>query len=647
MKIRLLDGSVKEFASPLSVKQIAETIFKTSFQKVVGAKLDDKLVDLDFIVSSDANLELITSDSKDYQLILNSTAAFITAYTIKQLKPNSQIAEIFYNADELEFSLTFALEPRMLLEELKALQAKINEILKSDLVIKSQQVSLEQAEKLLANNQYQLHLAKMIFEKDNQVQLYSINDFVMVLENAILLDFKQIKEIEVQQLTGSYWLNDANNLMLQRVHGLSALSTKELNTKKALLEDRRSRDHRTINKTLKVFGFDQLVGAGLPLWLPNGFIIKSEIEKYLRQKEWEYDYIQVETPPIGSVELYKTSGHWDHYGEDMFQPFNGGKGSGEQFILRPMNCPHHIAVYKQEQRSYRDLPLRICEHAIQHRFESSGSLTGLERVRGMKLTDSHIFVRADQIEQEFRSTYKLIKEVLETFNIKIDYLSLSLRDPNDKIKYFQNDQMWNNAEAALQKVLDDLGLEYKKCIGEAAFYGPKLDIQIKTAQNHEITVSTIQLDFLMPMKFNLSYIDKDQQLVRPIMIHRGLIGTYERFIATLLEQTKGVLPLWLAPRQVEIIPVSQDNQVYAKQIYQMLKKEFIRSHIDLRDERLSYKIRDAQTNKIPYQLVLGNNETDQQTITYRKYGSDQQITMPVQEFIELLKKEITLKKAVL
>ncbi|EOA06937.1 Threonyl-tRNA synthetase [Mycoplasma yeatsii 13926] len=644
MKIILLDNSVKEFNSAMKVKELSQSILGSYSKNIIAAKVDKKIVDLEYVVDKDCSLELIDAKHKNYELVLNSTLGFITAYAIKQLKVNAKLAEVLFNNDEMEFSTTFELEPRMVLDELKQVQKKVSEILVSDLVIKSEQVSLDEAKKRLSDNKYQLHLAEKMNEKFNYVQLYSINDFTMVLENAILLDFKQIKAVDIQQLTGSYWLNDSSNLMLSRVHGLCALSEKQLNEKKALLEDRRSRDHRTINKSLKIFGFDNLVGAGLPLWLPNGYILKNEIEKYLREKEWEYDYIPVETPPIGSVELYKTSGHWDHYGEDMFQPFNGGKGSGEQFILRPMNCPHHIAVYKQEQRSYRDLPLRICEHAIQHRFESSGSLTGLERVRGMKLTDSHIFSRPDQIEEEFRRTYKLISEVLETFNIEIDYLSLSLRDPEDKVKYFQDDDMWNNAEASLEKVLQDLGLKYKKCIGEAAFYGPKLDIQIKTAQNHEITVSTIQLDFLMPMKFNLSYVDKDQKLVRPIMIHRGLIGTYERFVAILLEQTKGVLPVWLAPRQVEIIPVNSDSQAYANKVFEMLKKQFIRSHIDLRDERLSYKIRDAQTNKIPYQLVLGNNEVNNNTITYRRYGSEQQITVPVQEFIDMLTQQIKDKK---
>lgn len=314
-------------------------------------------------------------------------------------------------------------------------------------------------------------------------------------------------------------------------------------------------------------------------------------------------------------------------------------------MLRPMNCPHHAGVYKQEPRTYKDLPLRIAEHAIQHRFESSGSLTGLERVRAMELTDSHIFVRPDQVSAEFSSIYQMVEEILTTFNIKIDYISLSLRDPADKKKYFNDDAMWNRAEAELEAVLNDLKLDYKKMIGEAAFYGPKLDIQIKTAQNHEITVATIQLDFLLPERFNISYLDAEQNLKRPIAIHCASIGTYERFVAILLEQTKGVLPLWLAPTQIEIIPLNDEaSEKYANELKQEFKQEYIRSHVDLRDERLSWKIREAQIHKIPYQLVIGHTECENNTVTFRKYGSEEQITVSRANFLTMIKEQIKAKK---
>ncbi|WP_027062945.1 threonine--tRNA ligase [Mesoplasma seiffertii] len=642
MKIKLLDGSFKEFDHPMSVKEIATSIAISLGKATVGAKVNGVFVANDFVIDKDVNLELVTTRSEYFEDYLNTTAAFVTGVAISKLY-NAKAALTYHNEDEKEFAITFEVEPRIGLDQLIIIQNEVNNILKSE-TIKSNKITIAQAEKEFADNPYQLHLAQQANESFGYVPTYTLGEITMVVIGGIITDLKTLKIIEIQQLTGSYWLNNSENIMLQRVHGMCAVSQTNLEDKKLLIEDRRSRDHRLINKQLNIFGFDNLVGPGLPLWMPNGTIIKEEIKAYLKAKEWEYDYVHVTTPVIGTVDLYRTSGHWDHYGEDMFQPFNGGSGSEEQFVLRPMNCPHHIAVYKQEQHSYRDLPMRIAEHAIQHRYESSGSLTGLERVRGMELTDSHIFVRPDQLAVEFKNIYKLISEVLATFKIEIDYLSFSLRDPQDKTKYFQDDKMWNEAEAALEAVLDELNLDYKKCIGEAAFYGPKLDIQIKTAQNHEITVSTIQLDFLLPRKFDVTYIDQNQEFQTPIMIHRGLIGTYERFIATLLEQTKGVLPLWLAPNQIEIIPIGDaQNFEYAEQLRQLFKKEMIRSHIDLRDERLSYKIRDAQTHKIPFQLVIGNAETTNQTVTFRRYGSDQQVTVSQKEFIELIKNQIAAK----
>ncbi|AVN64237.1 MULTISPECIES: threonine--tRNA ligase [Mesoplasma] len=644
MKIKLLDGSIKEFDQAANVRTIAETIAISLKKATVAAKVNGRYVSVDYVIEKDSNLELITNRHEDFYKTLNYTAAFVTGVAISELYKDVKLAKVLYKEDELEYGITFEVEPRIGLEELQNIQNKVNQIIKNESIL-SKEMDLKEAEEIFKGNQYQLHLAKEMFETYGEITVYTLNGVSIVSKHPIALSLKNIKVVEVQQLTGEYWLNDSKNIMLQKVHGMAAESNETLYSKKEILEDRRSRDHRIINKTLKIFGFDHLVGPGLPLWMPNGTIVKEEIKKYLKEKEWEYDYINVTTPVIGTVELYKKSGHWDHYGEDMFQPFNGGSGSDEQFILRPMNCPHHVAVYKQEQRSYRDLPLRIAEHALQHRYESSGSLTGLERVRAMELTDSHIFVRPDQVETEFKSIYKLVTEVLETFNIQIDYLSLSLRDPEDKVKYYQDDKMWDEAEAALEKVLQDLNIEYKKCIGEAAFYGPKLDIQIKTAQNHEITVSTIQLDFLLPKKFDVTYIDQNQEFKAPIMIHRGLIGTYERFIATLLEQTKGVLPLWLAPNQVEIIPVgSEENIEYATEVKKQLKKDFIRTHVDLRDERLSYKIRDAQTSKIPYQLVLGDQERKDNSVTYRQYGSEQQTTIELNEFKNMIADLICNKK---
>ncbi|WP_031543304.1 threonine--tRNA ligase [Mesoplasma photuris] len=644
MKVKLLDGSVKEFDKSLTVKEIATNLATSLGKSTVGAKVNGVFVATDYIIDKDVNLELITSKSEYFNDFINRTASLITSVAVNELFENVKLAKNYSDEENKEFSLTFEVEPRIKLETLAAIQEKVNSILKEGKVISSK-ITLEQAKEMFKNNKYQLLLAEQSNETFGFVMTYTLNETTVVMKSGIICDLKNIKVIEITQLTGSYWLNDADNIMLQRVHGMAGTNQADLDAKKAEIEDRKSRDHRVINQQLEIFGFDKLVGPGLPLWLPNGVVIKEEIKAYLKQKKWEYDYQEVTTPVIGTIDLYKTSGHWEHYGEDMFQPFNGGSGSEEQFVVRPMNCPHHVAVYKTQSRSYRDLPLRISENAIQHRYESSGSLKGLERVRAMELTDSHIFVRPDQMAAEFKSIYQMVSEILTTFNIEIDYLSFSARDPEDKVKYFQDDKMWDEAENALENVLKELKLDYKKCIGEAAFYGPKLDIQIKTAQNHEITVSTIQLDFLLPRKFDVTYIDANQEQQTPIMIHCGQVGTYERFIAILLEQNKGVLPLWLAPRQVEIIPIGgEENFEYAKQIKAALKKEMIRSNVDLRDERLSYKIRDAQTHKVPYQLVIGNSETKDNTVTFRKYGSEEQTITNLNSFIEKINEQIKSKK---
>jgi len=640
MKITLLDGSIKEVQGPIKVKDFAKTIAISLGKATIGAILNKSMfVSSDFILDQDYQLELITDKSAGYDFVLSTTASAISAYALQKLFPEVELSEFFYNKDELEFALTFNKLERLKLDQLPKLQKRVNEILKSGIIIKNKKLT---ATDNLALNEYQKHLADRLIQSQGFFILTSINDFSLVSQWPVASEPNLVKIIELTQLTGSYWLDDAENIMLQRIHGLTAPNVNGLAAKQTILEERRSRDHRNLNKVAEIFDFDNLIGPGLPIWLPNGTVLKDTIKAYLKEKEWEYEYVPVETPVIGTLDLYKTSGHLEHYRDDMFQPFKGGS---ESFVLRPMTCPHHIVVYKQQQRSYRELPIRYAEHALLHRYESSGSLTGLERVRAMELTDSHIFVRPDQVEAEFKSIYQLIDDVLTTFKIDIDYLSFSVRDPNDKEKFFDDDKMWDDAEEKLENVLQELKLPYKKMVGEAAFYGPKLDIQIKTPQSHEVTVSTIQLDFLLPQRFNLSYIDENGEHATPIIIHRGLIGTYERFIATLLEQTRGVLPLWLAPIQVEIIPLGDDaTQIYASGIRQKLKSLKIRSHLDLRDERLSYKIRDAQVHRIPYQLVIGTAEVDTNTITYRKYGSDQQVTVSVQEFIDLIDQEIKEKK---
>lgn len=437
-------------------------------------------------------------------------------------------------------------------------------------------------------------------------------------------------------LAGAYWRGNSDNIQLTRIYGTSWETADELNEYLEILKDRKERDHRKIGKEMKLFAFNQLSGQGFPIWLEDGMYIHNEIRNLVLKMDRKYGFTEVLTPHFGEETLYKISGHLEHYKDDMFKPLLVEK---ERLIPRPMTCPHHIICYNMEKRSYRDLPIRYSEQSQLYRYEKSGALTGLERVRAMLLTEGHLFLRKDQIKDEFKLMYQLIKETLEIFKIKISYISLSLRDKEDKEKYYDNDEMWNSAEAQLRDVLNELNVEYEEKIGEAAFYGPKMDIQIYTALGHEVTVSTLQLDFLLPERFDITFTNKDNEEERPVMLHRGLIGTYERFVATLLEQTKGNLPFWLAPKQITVLPVNEKtNLEYAKEINDMLFNLNFRSKLDDREERISKKMREAQMSKSKFILILGDNEQNNRTISYRKYGEQATETVSIDEFILLLTK---------
>ncbi|AHI52589.1 threonine--tRNA ligase [Spiroplasma culicicola] len=646
MKVTLLDGQIKNYDQPMKVIDIAGDIAISLRKKCVGAVVNGKeVVPINAIINRDCKLELVTERHELYRGVINYTAKIVISLAIKTLFPLGSVAPQVDDILGDDFSVYFDYPTGLKQEDLQKIENRANEIIAqgSEFVFGEKTVD-DYIEMLKRMNVKQEYIDSTIEQSNSKYIKYAVaqlNGIPFLSRYAHLLKTSDLFRIELTGLNGAYWEGDASNPMIYRIQGITDVSEERFNKLKDKLEEIKQSDHKYIAKKLEIYHLDPLIGQGLPIWLPNGTIVKQEIKKYLMEKEFEYDFIQIETPVIGTSELYKTSGHWDHYREDMFAPMQLPK---EEMVLKPMSCPHHISVYNYKQRSYKDLPLRFAEHALQHRYESSGSLTGLERVRAMELTDSHIFVRPDQVKEEFIRCFNLIQEVLATFDIKVDYLSLSLRDPKDKEKYFDDDKMWNHAEQELESVLEDLKLDYKKMVGEAAFYGPKLDIQAKTALGHEITVSTIQLDFLLPQKFDLGYIGKNGETLRPIMIHRGLVGTYERFISVLLEQTKGVLPLWCSPKQVEIIPVNiETNLEYANEIKDMLKASLIRTGIDLKDERLSYKIREAQVSKIPYLLVLGEKEQADRTVTYRTYGSEKQITVKIEEFIELLNKKIKQK----
>ena len=509
-------------------------------------------------------------------------------------------------------------------------------------LIKRVEISKKEALEQFKDDPYKVDLISRMDEDDTVISMYTQGDFTDLCRGPHVENTKLLKNFKLLKVAGAYWKGDSKNKMLQRIYGICFDTPEELEAHLKELEEAKERDHRKIGKDLDIFLTNDLIGKGLPMYLPNGFIIWNQLENYIRNKEIERGYLHVLTPPLGNVELYKTSGHWDHYKDAMFPKM---EVEGEEFVLRPMNCPHHMVIYGNSIHSYRDLPIRIAEIARDCRFESSGSLKGIERVRTFCQNDSHIFCTPEQIESEFKGVVDLILEVYKELGIKEYRFELSLRDPADTVKYYPDDNMWNNAENKLREVLNDLGLEYVEKIGEAAFYGPKLDVQVKPAVGNEYTLSTCQLDFCLPMRFDLNYIDKDGTKKTPVVLHRAIFGSIDRFMAFYLEETKGILPLWLAPVGVMVMPVNAEYQTeYAEKVYNWLKENHIRTELDARNEKLSYRMREAQMRRIPYTLILGDNEKNDNKISYRVYGNNETKTVSWDEFLELLNKDIEEKR---
>ena len=570
--------------------------------------------------------------------VLNHSCAHLLAHAVKHLYPNAKfwvgpvIDEGFYYDIDLGDEVIKE-------EDLPKIEKEMKKISKDNKLIKRIELTKEEALDMFKDDPYKIDLISRMDENETIISAYKQEDFIDLCRGPHMDSTKQMKYFKLLKVSGAYWKNDAKNKMLQRIYGVCFETEEDLNKYLEELEDRKSRDHRKIGKDLDIFMTHELVGQGLPLWLPNGAFVFHELEEYIKEKEYKLGYQHVYTPCLATSNLYKISGHWDHYKEDMFPLM---EREGEEFVLRPMNCPHHMLIFKNKLRSYKDLPIRIGELAHDFRFESSGSVCGIERVRTFCQNDAHLFVRPDQIEEEFGRVVNLILDVYKDFNITPDSFRLSLRDPQDKEKYFQDDEMWEKAESTLRKVLDDLNIEYNEAIGEAAFYGPKLDVQIKSAIGHELTLSTCQLDFLLPEKFDLTYVDTDGSKKRPVVLHRAILGSIDRFIAYLLEVTKGAFPLWLAPVQIDVIPVNNEYHLeYANEITDLLKNNNFRVELDSRDEKLSYRMREAQTRKIPFTLILGDKEKENGMISYRCFGSNETITVSKKEFINLLNERLT------
>ena len=567
---------------------------------------------------------------------LNHSCAHLLAHAIKHLYPNAKFwvgpaieTGFYYDIDMGEDVITE--------EDLEKIEREMKKIAKSDKRITRIELSKKEALETFKDNPYKIEIIENLSD-DEVISAYKQDDFIDLCRGPHMPTTKSMKYFKLTKVSGAYYKGDSKNKMLQRIYGVCFENEEDLNEYLKELEEAKLRDHRKIGKDLGIYFIDDLVGRGLPMYLPNGFTLWNEIENYIRNKEIKRGYKHVLTPPLGNVELYKTSGHLDHYRESMFPIM---EVEDEEYVLRPMNCPHHMMIYGHDLHSYKDLPLRIAEIARDCRYESSGSLKGIERVRTFCQNDSHIFCTPDQIEQEFKNVVDLILECYKELNITNYRFELSLRDPEDKVKYHQDDEMWNNAENRLRTVLNDLNIDYVEKIGEAAFYGPKLDVQVKPAVGNEITLSTCQLDFCLPSKFDLSYIDSDGTKKTPVVLHRAVFGSIDRFIAYYLEETKGVLPLFLSPVQVNIIPVNMEYQGhYAKEVYDLLIDNDIRAEFDNRDEKMNYKIRESVTRKIPITIILGDKEKENGNVSYRRYGSEETVTVSQEDFITLIKNEI-------
>ncbi|HCX3186369.1 TPA: threonine--tRNA ligase [Staphylococcus aureus] len=640
INIQFPDGNKKAFDKGTTTEDIAQSISPGLRKKAVAGKFNGQLVDLTKPLETDGSIEIVTPGSEEALEVLRHSTAHLMAHAIKRLYGNVKFG--VGPVIEGGFYYDFDIDQNISSDDFEQIEKTMKQIVNENMKIERKVVSRDEAKELFSNDEYKLELIDAIPEDEN-VTLYSQGDFTDLCRGVHVPSTAKIKEFKLLSTAGAYWCGDSNNKMLQRIYGTAFFDKKELKAHLQMLEERKERDHRKIGKELELFTNSQLVGAGLPLWLPNGATIRREIERYIVDKEVSMGYDHVYTPVLANVDLYKTSGHWDHYQEDMFPPMQ--LDETESMVLRPMNCPHHMMIYANKPHSYRELPIRIAELGTMHRYEASGAVSGLQRVRGMTLNDSHIFVRPDQIKEEFKRVVNMIIDVYKDFGFEDYSFRLSYRDPEDKEKYFDDDDMWNKAENMLKEAADELGLSYEEAIGEAAFYGPKLDVQVKTAMGKEETLSTAQLDFLLPERFDLTYIGQDGEHHRPVVIHRGVVSTMERFVAFLTEETKGAFPTWLAPKQVQIIPVNVDlHYDYARQLQDELKSQGVRVSIDDRNEKMGYKIREAQMQKIPYQIVVGDKEVENNRVNVRQYGSQDQETVEKDEFIWNLVDEIRLKK---
>ncbi|MFZ7803726.1 threonine--tRNA ligase [Bacillus thuringiensis] len=638
VKITFPDGAVKEFPKGVTTEEIAASISPGLKKKAVAGKLNDEMIDLVTPIEEDGAVSIITLDSEDGLYILRHSTAHLLAQALKRLYKDVKLELGIGPVIENGFYYDIDMEEAITVEDFKKIEKEMQKIVNENLEIVRHEVPRAEALRRFEEigDELKLDLINDLPE-DAVISIYEQGEFFDLCRGVHLPSTGKIKVFKLLSVAGAYWRGDSNNKMLQRIYGTAFVKKAELDEHLRMLEEAKERDHRKLGKELKLFTNSQKVGQGLPLWLPKGATIRRIIERYIVDKEASLGYDHVYTPVLGSRELYETSGHWNHYRDGMFPSM---EMDNEELVLRPMNCPHHMMVYKNDIHSYRELPIRIAELGTMHRYEMSGALSGLQRVRGMTLNDAHIFVRPDQIKEELKRVVNLTLEVYKDFGLENYSFRLSYRDPADTKKYYADDEMWEKAQGMLKEAMDEMGLDYYEAEGEAAFYGPKLDVQVRTALGKDETLSTVQLDFLLPERFELTYVGEDGKQHRPVVIHRGVVSTMERFVAFLIEEYKGAFPTWLAPVQVQVIPVSpQVHLDYAKKVQDELRRAGIRVELDTREEKIGYKIREAQMQKIPYMLVVGDNEVTENGVNVRKYGEQKSETIALDAFVDMIKIE--------
>jgi threonyl-tRNA synthetase len=642
VKVTLPDGSIREYEAGVSIEEVAGSISSGLKKNAVAGKVNGAVADLATRLNEDVKLEILTLDSKDGLEVYRHSTAHLLAQALRRIYGQDKVKLGIGPVIEDGFYYDIDLDESISSEDLGKIEKEMAKIVQENLEIKRRVVSREEAIEIFEKmgDHLKLELIRDL-PKDAEISVYDQGEFSDLCRGSHLPSTGRIKAFKLLSVAGAYWRGDSKNKMLQRIYGTAWPKQSQLDDYLKMLEEAKERDHRKLGKELKIFTMSKEVGQGLPIWLPNGATIRRIIERYIVDLEESLGYHHVYTPHLANVELYKISGHWEHYHEDMYPLM---EMDNEQLVLRPMNCPHHMMIYRDDLRSYRNLPLRIAELGTMHRYEMSGALSGLQRVRSMTLNDAHIFCRPDQIKSEFTNVVQLVQTVYKDFGIQDFWFRLSYRDPEDKEKYVQNDEMWEKAQKMLKESMDELGLDYVEAPGEAAFYGPKLDVQVKTALGKDETLSTIQLDFHLPNQFDLEYIGEDGKGHRPVVIHRGIVGTMERFVAFLLEYYKGALPTWLMPIQTKILPIANVHVDYAFQVKELMAKEGIRVEVDDRNEKIGYKIREAQLEKIPYMLVIGDQEAASQAVAVRKRGQGDIGAKPVDEFVASIKKEIQTKQ---